>query len=156
MVNLKLRRRRGATAIEYGILAALIIMAILAFLTLTGVNLNNIFTGLGSSLNLSSTPAVQYASNCSPAAAENIPYYYDQDTGTQVTFPSYSCGSDGINGPPTSSVYTTFGDSWGPTVIAYQNSSGSQSIYAELASSGPNGPSNTGDMAYPGAFGYGF
>jgi Flp pilus assembly pilin Flp len=152
----KFKGRRGVTAIEYGILAALIIMLAIAFIGLTGVNLKNVFNGVGSGLSPQKIISVAFAQNCAPAAALPNPYYIDQDNGTQLSFPTYSCGTDGINGPPTSNVYTTQGDSWGPTVLAYTNSSGTQSIYAEVASSGPNGPSQTGSFAYSGSFGWGF
>ena len=50
MINLmlmKVRCKRGATAIEYGLLAGLIAVAIIAGATATGSNLASMFTKIG-------------------------------------------------------------------------------------------------------------
>lgn len=54
MLSKKNNFRRGATAIEYGLLAALIIVLCLFALTNTGVNLKNIFNDLGIGMSKSS------------------------------------------------------------------------------------------------------
>ena len=45
-----LRNESGATAIEYGLIAALISVTIIAALQLTGTNLSNTFTTVANSL----------------------------------------------------------------------------------------------------------
>ncbi len=45
-----LRDDTGATAIEYGLIAALIAVVIIAAVTLVGNNLKNVFTNVGASL----------------------------------------------------------------------------------------------------------
>ncbi|HUB97742.1 MAG TPA: Flp family type IVb pilin [Stellaceae bacterium] len=45
-----LRDDRGATAIEYGLIAALISVAIIAAVTLVGTNLNTTFNSVASAL----------------------------------------------------------------------------------------------------------
>jgi pilus assembly protein Flp/PilA len=50
MINimlLKLRDKRGATAIEYGLLAGLIAVMIIAGATLTGTSLSSMFNAIG-------------------------------------------------------------------------------------------------------------
>jgi len=44
---LKLRDKRGATAIEYGLLAGLIAVMIIAGATLTGTSLSSMFNAIG-------------------------------------------------------------------------------------------------------------
>jgi pilus assembly protein Flp/PilA len=44
---MKLRDKRGATAIEYGLLAGLIAVAIIAGASLAGGNLNSLFNAIG-------------------------------------------------------------------------------------------------------------
>jgi len=44
---MKLRDRRGATAIEYGLLAGLIAVMIIAGATLTGNSLSSLFNAIG-------------------------------------------------------------------------------------------------------------
>jgi pilus assembly protein Flp/PilA len=46
-----LKNEDGATAIEYGLIAALIAVAAITALTSIGTNLNNTFTKVGNSLN---------------------------------------------------------------------------------------------------------
>ncbi len=46
-----LRDERGATAIEYGLIAALISVVIIAALQLTGNSLKNVFNNIGGTLN---------------------------------------------------------------------------------------------------------
>ena len=46
----KLRDQKGATAIEYGLLAALIAVAIIIGATAVGTNLGGLFTKVGSKL----------------------------------------------------------------------------------------------------------
>lgn len=58
MLSFRKRHRGGVTAIEYGLLAALIAVFALFFISLTGVNLKNIFEDLGNSLNSSVTSSV--------------------------------------------------------------------------------------------------
>ena len=41
---MKVRDKRGATAIEYGLLAALIAVVIIASVKIVGTNLNGVFT----------------------------------------------------------------------------------------------------------------
>ena len=48
-----LRDDRGATAIEYGLIAALIAVVIIGALSTIGGNLNSSFTRIGTSLNAS-------------------------------------------------------------------------------------------------------
>jgi pilus assembly protein Flp/PilA len=45
-----LKSDKGATAIEYGLIAALISVVIIAALTLTGNSLRNVFNSVGSTL----------------------------------------------------------------------------------------------------------
>jgi pilus assembly protein Flp/PilA len=50
MINImlmKVRDRRGATAIEYGLLAGLIAVMIIAGATVTGTNLSTMFNAIG-------------------------------------------------------------------------------------------------------------
>ena len=47
---MKLRDKRGATAIEYGLLAGLIAVAIIAGATLAGTNLGGLFSAVGTKL----------------------------------------------------------------------------------------------------------
>jgi pilus assembly protein Flp/PilA len=50
---LKLRRDdTGATAVEYGLMAALIAVAIIGAVTALGTQLSTLFTSVGTSLNL--------------------------------------------------------------------------------------------------------
>ena len=51
MWNKLLHEEEGVTAIEYGLLAALVAMALLGGATLLGVGLNNIFNAIGTSIN---------------------------------------------------------------------------------------------------------
>jgi pilus assembly protein Flp/PilA len=44
---MKVRDKRGATAIEYGLLAGLIAVAIIAGATLTGTSLGSLFNAIG-------------------------------------------------------------------------------------------------------------
>ena len=48
--NKLLNNEEGATAIEYGLIAALIAVVIIGALSTIGTNLNNKFTTIGSSL----------------------------------------------------------------------------------------------------------
>ncbi|MBT4890531.1 MAG: Flp family type IVb pilin [Rhodospirillales bacterium] len=48
--NCFLLNQRGATAIEYGLIAALISIAIIAGITMTGTDMGNTFNNLGNSL----------------------------------------------------------------------------------------------------------
>ena len=53
MINLmlmKVRDKRGATAIEYGLLAGLIAVAIIAGATVTGTSLGGLFDAVGAKL----------------------------------------------------------------------------------------------------------
>jgi pilus assembly protein Flp/PilA len=50
-----IRDEQGATAIEYGLIAALVAVAIIAVLIALGGALNNIFTTVSSQLNNAST-----------------------------------------------------------------------------------------------------
>lgn len=100
MTTMLPRRRRGATAIEYGLIAGLIIIVTLLFLTLTGVNLKNIFDGLGTSLqNAQVSNAVDpYAANgiAPPTGAvtlnNNIPGLYGPGLSATLTGYTYSNG----------------------------------------------------------------
>lgn len=47
---LVLRNEKGATAIEYGLLAALIAVVIIAAVTLVGTNLNAVFNTIANAL----------------------------------------------------------------------------------------------------------
>ena len=47
---MKVRDKRGATAIEYGLLAALIAVVIIASVTLVGTNLVGVFTSVTNAL----------------------------------------------------------------------------------------------------------
>ena len=49
-VSRLLRQDAGATAVEYGLIAALISLVIIAGATLVGNNLATVFTNIGSSL----------------------------------------------------------------------------------------------------------
>jgi pilus assembly protein Flp/PilA len=49
-VNRFIRDEEGVTAIEYGLLAALIAVVIIAGATLVGTNLNTLFTGISGCL----------------------------------------------------------------------------------------------------------
>ena len=49
--NKFLRDETGATAIEYGLIAALISVVIIAAVTLVGNNLKQVFTNIGTQLN---------------------------------------------------------------------------------------------------------
>ena len=50
LVKSFIRNESGATAIEYGLIAALIAVAIIASLKALGSDLNNLFTTIGASL----------------------------------------------------------------------------------------------------------
>ncbi len=50
-----IRDEQGATAIEYGLIAALVAVAIIAALVFLGGSLNNIFNTVGSKLNAAGT-----------------------------------------------------------------------------------------------------
>ena len=50
-----IKDEEGVTAIEYGLIAALIAVAIIVVLGLVGVNLNRIFTFINTQLNGAST-----------------------------------------------------------------------------------------------------
>jgi pilus assembly protein Flp/PilA len=45
-----LRREEGATAVEYGIMVALIAVVIIAAVAAIGVNLNGVFSGVANTL----------------------------------------------------------------------------------------------------------
>lgn len=64
-INRVLRRLRkddkGATAIEYGLIAALISVAIIAGATSLGSTLNGVFTTLGSSMSTANNKAATYS-----------------------------------------------------------------------------------------------
>jgi pilus assembly protein Flp/PilA len=47
---LPIRSERGATAMEYGLIASLIAIAVIVGLTLIGTNLNGLFSFLGGKL----------------------------------------------------------------------------------------------------------
>ena len=47
----------GATAIEYGLIAALISVAIIAAITILGTNLGNMFNSIGNRLTVTAPPA---------------------------------------------------------------------------------------------------
>jgi pilus assembly protein Flp/PilA len=53
LANKFVRNEDGATAIEYGLIAALIAVVIIGALTTIGTNLNTAFTTIGSGLNAS-------------------------------------------------------------------------------------------------------
>lgn len=55
MLSQSTKFRRGVTSIEYALLTFLIILGLIAILSFTGVNLNNVFSGIASDLNNSST-----------------------------------------------------------------------------------------------------
>ena len=138
------RRTKGATAIEYGILAALIVLLALFFITITGVNLKNVFTQLGTAF----SGGVQYAQNCAPAA-KNYPVVftnYNPD-GLPWGFPGDSCGQGGISGPPTTKLnYTylfSFNGNGDFTGLSYTNSAGQQVVYAVVANPWPGYNFNT-------------
>ncbi len=46
----KLKDEKGATAVEYGVMVALIAVAIIAAVTLVGTNLNGVFTSVSGAL----------------------------------------------------------------------------------------------------------
>ena len=48
----KIRNQEGATAVEYGLMVALIAGAIIIAVTLVGTNLSTLFTNLANKLNL--------------------------------------------------------------------------------------------------------
>jgi pilus assembly protein Flp/PilA len=50
-----LKSEKGATAIEYGLIAALISVVIIAALTLTGNSLRNVFNKVGTTLSNAAT-----------------------------------------------------------------------------------------------------
>ena len=52
LMNLRstLRDRRGVTALEYGVIAALILVVIIGAVTIVGNELNETFSSIGSSL----------------------------------------------------------------------------------------------------------
>lgn len=54
-----LKNNKGATAIEYGLIAALIAVAAIAAMTSLGQNLNNTFTKVSTSMAGSSTGGAQ-------------------------------------------------------------------------------------------------
>ncbi len=133
--------RRAATAVEYGLIAGGILLAIILGVTHAGISLANLFGGMSNSAVTASTqmPPVLFAQNCGPAAAQtNVVYGYGW------SFPSYACGVDGINGPsgPVKDMYTTGGSDW--YQIGTLNSQGSLVPY-DLKMSGTNGPA-LGDM----------
>ena len=102
-----MRFRRGATAIEYGILAALIVVLAIFAITTTGINLNNVFDGLGNGISGSisqNNVNPTYIQNCGPASQDNISYYDYPSVPGYWSFPSYTCGQFGINGPETTNL----------------------------------------------------
>ena len=50
LVKFQNRDERGATAVEYGLMVALIAVVIIAAVTLLGDNLNAMFTGIAGSI----------------------------------------------------------------------------------------------------------
>ncbi|WP_287787369.1 Flp family type IVb pilin [Acidiphilium sp.] len=150
MTTMLPRRRRGATAIEYGLIAGLVLIVALGFLTLTGVNLKNIFDGLGTSLQ--NSVGVPYASNCGPASQVNINYY------ANWPFPLYACGQYGIAGPANANIFSLANDSYGTYAIGYTNSSGqtvpyaSKISYTETVASGSSGTAFNDGFSYNAAF----
>lgn len=54
-----LKNNKGATAIEYGLIAALIAVAAIAAMTSLGQNLNNTFTKVSTSMGGAQAPAKQ-------------------------------------------------------------------------------------------------
>jgi Flp pilus assembly pilin Flp len=78
--------RRGVTAIEYGVILALILGVIIVGVTSTGVNLRNIFCGFWKALSASSAPAFT-AFDLNTASA-----YFATASGEQIT--PYSFGSE--------------------------------------------------------------
>ncbi len=59
MMNLKrfLKDESGATAIEYGLIAALVSVAIIAAVTALGTSLSGVFDGIATELDAAATPA---------------------------------------------------------------------------------------------------
>jgi pilus assembly protein Flp/PilA len=102
-MNLRvIRNRSGATAIEYGLLAALISIAAVIAIELTGVNLTALFGGIGNSLQ-------SVGSGNSPTqSASSSPCSFSTDPTGFCTFESVST-ADLIappNSPPCGSDFT--------------------------------------------------
>lgn len=58
----RIKNRRGVTAIEYGLIAALIAVVIIGILTLLGVNLNVVYQDIGGNLQVLGTNLATYTS----------------------------------------------------------------------------------------------
>lgn len=56
MINSLIRDESGATAIEYGLIAGLVSIAIIAALTLLGGNLSALFDTIATTVEAASTP----------------------------------------------------------------------------------------------------
>lgn len=69
MMRFARRLRRdstGATAVEYGLIAALIAVALITALAFMGDRLGSLFNEVGSTLDCSSDPAVKDKKLCAP------------------------------------------------------------------------------------------
>ena len=119
-----LRRRRGATAIEYGLIAALIVILAIGALIFTGVSLNNIFGTIGGNLKTANagSASLVLAKNCSTTTS--VTNWSSLRPISSWTTPSGACGT--IGGLPSTALNGTNWDSTygGFISFGYKNAQG--------------------------------
>ncbi len=141
-LRFRARARAAASALEYGVIAALILLVILGAVTHLGVNLKTLFGTESTSI---SSASAQIGGASSPyCSAQNLaaPSLYSA-VGQPWVYPSAACGSNGITAPG-GTLSCGFAYPGGCVFTQYKNSSGVEVSYSELVnfSNTVNSPSS--------------
>lgn len=114
--------RRAATAVEYGIIAGAVLLAILGSVTALGINIAAVFSGLGGSMSLSSQA---YPGSPLPGitGVGGVPAWITSACALPTTTSPYTALAAAATGTPTKTV--TFGCiPAGSTLTAYPQGNG--------------------------------
>jgi len=149
MKKMSIHRKKGATAIEYGLITALIAGILILILTITGVNINNIFGTIGNDItsSLKNSLSSGYSSNglssfTNFGIVDIKGFYYSSyiNPTTQTAFTANCATPSGTTTSSPSSVPSqTATDSClrsNPTQYYLQNNNGGQTVVPPIL--GPN------------------
>ncbi len=125
----KPKSRSAAAAIEYGLLAGGIFLAIFVGVSATGTGLRNLFQDFAGSITQAQQTSPPNDCAADEASQAGI-VYFTSGNGGAWSFPTYACGTGGIAGPvgPVQTVNAGGGD----YSLVQVNSQGVQSYYAVL------------------------